>query len=86
VTLPELLRREASHAAVRGRQQRQCGALATHRNGSGVEAATVCELPRDTNLKVMGIGAAVAAAVFALQADLAGAAARRWARLGIGSA
>ena len=49
------------------RQQELCGALMTQRNGSGVDSALICPVPRDVGARVMGISAVVGACLFALQ-------------------
>jgi hypothetical protein len=52
---------------VRERQQRVCGDMMTQRNGSDVDAALVCPVPRDVGLRVMAISAVVASLIFAAQ-------------------
>lgn len=60
------LRAGGSAGGVLRRQQKECGALAATRRGSGLEAA-FCEAPRDVGVRVMIIASMVMAAVFALQ-------------------
>ena len=61
------LRAGAALGSVRSRQQQLCGAMMTQRNGSGVEDALVCPVPRDVGFRVMTISAVVAATVFFAQ-------------------
>ena len=57
----------ATSSAISSRQQELCGQLMTQRNGSAVDAATVCPRPRDVGSRLMAIVAVVTAAVFAAQ-------------------
>lgn len=57
----------ASGRTVRAAQQSVCGQMMTQRNGSGVEAATLCPVPRDIGQRVMIISAVVGATTFFLQ-------------------
>ena len=59
--------RAASSSALAARQQELCGALMTGRNGSNVDAATVCPRPRDVGARLMAIAAVVATALFLAQ-------------------
>ena len=60
----------ASSSAVRAQQQQRCGELLTQRNGSGVDDAMVCAVPRDVGARVMAVSAVVATAVLLAQAWL----------------
>ena len=44
-----------------------CGALATQRNGSGVDDALVCAPPRDIGERIMAICAVIATALATAQ-------------------
>jgi hypothetical protein len=54
-------------STIRAAQQQTCGALMTQRNGSGIDDALVCPLPRDVGGRVMAIAFVVAGAIFAAQ-------------------
>ena len=66
----EQLMAGSSTSSVRAQQQQRCGELLTQRNGSGVDDAMVCAVPRDVGARVMAVSAVVATAVLLAQAWL----------------
>lgn len=62
-----LLKQGTSESATRLKQQQRCGELLTQRNGSGVDDALVCPVPRDVGARCMAITAVVGSLIFAAQ-------------------
>ena len=63
----EQLLASSSASGVRTASQALCGQLMTQRNGSGVDDALVCPVPRDVGERIMAISAVVATCLFLVQ-------------------
>ena len=63
----EQLLEATSASSLRAAQQSLCGEMMSQRNGSGVDDALVCPVPRDIGARVMAISAVVATCLFVAQ-------------------